>query len=269
MKKVHLNIVLGTIFTLVSVLILVLMAADETDRLARFETEQAAEQIEFGALVFETNCTACHGTHAQGVPGKAPCLRCPEFFNARLDQVGWGGTLEDYVVSVVTTGRQISTRPELYQGEGLGPPVMPTWSDQFGGPLREDQIRAVAAFIANFQEWAENPEQVPTPLVAFDPGDPASVGRAKVVEYGCTGCHAFPGLSEAVTGPNQAGLVTRAEGVPGYESAEDFIRESILDPNAVLAEGFNADVMPQNFGELISEEDLDSIIAYLLTLTEE
>ena len=59
MKKVHLNIVLGTIFTLVSVLILVVMSAEEEDRLLQYEVQQAASQIEFGAAVFDTNCTAC------------------------------------------------------------------------------------------------------------------------------------------------------------------------------------------------------------------
>jgi cytochrome c5 len=268
MKKVHLNIVLGTIFTLVSVLILVVMAAEETERLARFERQQAAQQIEFGAHIFETNCTSCHGTHAQGVPGKAPCLRCEELFTTRLREVGWQGSLEDYIVSVVTTGRQISTRPELYQGEGQGPPVMPTWSDQFGGPLREDQVRAVAVFIANFEAWALNPSDVPTPMVAFDPGDPVAVGRVLVVQYGCTGCHALEGLSTQVTGPAWDGLATRAESRAGFDSAEAYIRDSILNTNNFIVEGFQENVMPQNFGELIPEADFESIVAFLLTLTE-
>ena len=58
---------------------------------------------------------------------------------------------------------------------------MPTWSEEFGGPLRKDQIRAVAAFIVNFEPWAEDASLVPTPIVAevirFLPGksDPTSL----------------------------------------------------------------------------------------------
>lgn len=267
MKRIHLEIALGTIFIILSSVVLIAMAAEEPTRLARFEVEQSAEQIEFGAAVFETNCTSCHGSHAQGIPGKAPCLRCPELFETRLSEVGWEGSLEDYIVSVVSTGRQISTRP-VYQGEGKGAPVMPTWSERFGGPLRDDQIRAVAAFIVNFQEWAEDPAAVPTPLVAVDVNDPVALGRVAFVQYGCIGCHAINGLSTATTGPALDGVATRAEEREGYESAEDYIRTSILSPSDFVVEGFNDGVMPQNFADLISDTDLENLLAFLLTLTE-
>jgi disulfide bond formation protein DsbB len=45
-------------------------------------------------------------------------------------------------------------------------------------------------------------------------------------------------------------------------SAED-IRRSILDPNAVIAEGFQAGLMLQDFGEKLSPEELDQIVGYL------
>ncbi|TAK14823.1 MAG: c-type cytochrome [Anaerolineae bacterium] len=272
MKRIHLEIALGTLFVIASAVLLIIMASEEPARLARFEVEQRAEQIEFGALVFETNCTNCHGSHAQGIPGKAPCLKCPEFFSDRLGEVGWGGSLEDYVVSVVTTGRQVSTRPALYQGEGTGVPVMPTWSDQFGGPLREDQIRAVAAFIVNFESWAaepEAPEAYPTPLFSVDVNDPIAVGRVAFVQYGCVGCHTVEGLSTATTGPVMNGIATRAAIREGYESAEDYILTSIQNPGDYVVEGFNDGVMPINFGEIISEEDLTNLLAFLMTLTEE
>lgn len=269
MKKVHLNIVLGTIFTLISVLILIVMAAEEEDRLVDYEAQQIAAQIEFGAAVFSTNCTACHGDYAQGIPGKAPCLRCSEFFESRLAEVGWSGSLENYIINTVSGGRQISTRPGLYQGEGQGPPVMPAWSDEFDGPLRKDQIRAVAAFIANFEQWAVEPDLVPTPLVALDPDDPVAIGRVLMTQYGCTGCHTVEGVSTATTGPVLNGIATRGESQEGYASAEEYIRDSILNPSAVVVGDFNDGVMPANFSELISDENLGHIVAFLLTLTDE
>jgi mono/diheme cytochrome c family protein len=269
MRRVQTEIILGILFVLISAGLLAAIAVKEEDRLSGYEEEQLASRIEYGAGVFETNCTGCHGEYAQGIPGKAPCLRCDELFSSRLDEIGWGGTLEDYIVSVVTTGRQISTRPELYQGEGLGPPVMPTWSEEFGGPLREDQIRAVAAFIVNFEPWAMDPELVPTPVFAFDPDDPTALGRLVFVQMGCIGCHTVAGLSEATTGPVLDGVATRGETRKDGYTAEDYIRESILDPGAYVVEGFDNGLMPVIFGETISEEDLDNLVAFLLTLTEE
>jgi cytochrome c oxidase subunit 2 len=44
----------------------------------------------------------------------------------------------------------------------------------------------------------------------------------------------------------------------------DFIRKSIVDPNAEIAPGFQPNVMPGNFGELLSQQQLDSLVEYLL-----
>ena len=43
-----------------------------------------------------------------------------------------------------------------------------------------------------------------------------------------------------------------------------FIRESIVDPSAEIAEGFEDGVMPQNFGDKLSKEELDALVKYLL-----
>jgi cytochrome c oxidase subunit 2 len=44
----------------------------------------------------------------------------------------------------------------------------------------------------------------------------------------------------------------------------DFIRTSIVDPNAEIAPGFQPNVMPGNFGESLSQQQLDSLVEYLL-----
>lgn len=276
MKRVHLEIVLGTIFTILSIIILTDMTINEEARLERFKIEQRAEQIEFGAVVYEINCTSCHGEYAQGIVGRAPCLRCPELFeadengqNIRLAEIGWSGTLEDYMVSVISTGRQVSTRAELYPGDMVsGNAAMPTWSDQFGGPLRIDQIRAVAAFVVNFEEWGLNTKLVPTPVMAIDPDDPIALGRAVFVINGCIACHAIEGLSTGAVGPVLDGSATRAEIQVEGLSAEEYIRQSILEPGAYVVEGFADGVMPAVFGETISEQDLDNLVLFLLTLEE-
>ena len=66
MKRVHIEILAGTILVLLSAVILIVMAVREPQRLADYEIQQGAAQIEFGAGVFETNCTRCHGSSATG-----------------------------------------------------------------------------------------------------------------------------------------------------------------------------------------------------------
>jgi len=264
MKRVQREILAGTILVILSVVIVLIMGFREQNRLEEYVEFQGAAKIEFGAAVYETNCTSCHGPTADGIPGLAPSLRDHSFFAERIDEVGWAGSLEDYIVSVVTTGRQVSTRPEQYVGGGS--PAMPTWSDAFGGPLRKDQISAVAAFIMNFEAYALGDVPTPVPLAPLeDLSDPVALGRATFTSAGCIACHTVSGLSTGIVGPVLDGVGTRAGGMSDL-SAEEYLRESILNPDVFMVEDFSEGIMPQTFGDTLSEEQLDSLIAFLLTL---
>ena len=84
---------------------------------------------------------------------------------------------------------------------------------------------------------------------------------------GCSVCHSLDG-SENVGGfraPTFQGISGQAgDRVPGL-SAEDYLRESIVDPAAYLVEGYFADAMPKGLKILLSEEDIDNLVAFLLT----
>jgi mono/diheme cytochrome c family protein len=82
---------------------------------------------------------------------------------------------------------------------------------------------------------------------------------------GCITCHSLE-PDVVIVGPSQAGLGTRAATrVPG-QSAEDYIRESITVPNAYIVEGFTEGVMYQNYATDLTEDQINDIIAYTLTL---
>jgi mono/diheme cytochrome c family protein len=44
---------------------------------------------------------------------------------------------------------------------------------------------------------------------------------------------------------------------------EDYIRESIVNPDAYLVKGFRRGVMPRDYGERLSKPELDALVAYL------
>jgi nitric oxide reductase subunit C len=81
-----------------------------------------------------------------------------------------------------------------------------------------------------------------------------------------------------MVGPSMAGVGERAEALvasPEYTGsatdAESYIRESLMDPNAFLVPGptFSAggiSFMPQNVEDLLTPEEIDQLVAYLLTL---
>src|SRR5690606_4885974 len=68
-----------------------------------------------------------------------------------------------------------------------------------------------------------------------------------------------------IVGPSLAGVASRAQTrVPG-QSAEEYLRNSLLNPGDYLVPGFN-NVMAQNLGDVLSSEQINNIVAFLMTL---
>ncbi len=266
MTRLQLEIILGTILVMATAVLIIVFGFNENRRMARFEQAQQAHAIEVGAILFETNCSGCHGLKGEGIPGLCPPLNERTFFTNRLDEVGWTGTLEDYIISTVSSGRLTSTRPDQYAGQGK--PVMPAWSDELGGPLRSDQIRNLAAFIMNWEGTALEQvilEELPTPTPSPEElEDPVTRGQQVYLDLGCGGCHTLEGISAGAVGPNLTQIGEVAATRVGGMTPEEYIRESILMPNTYVVEGFPENVMPQFYDERLSQDQLSDLSAFLL-----
>ena len=80
----------------------------------------------------------------------------------------------------------------------------------------------------------------------------------------CRSCHQV-GNTPGGLGPALNGLRQRAATrVPGM-SAEDYIRQSILEPTAYLVPGYQ-NYMPGNYAEALTGEEVNALVAYLLRL---
>jgi cytochrome c oxidase subunit II len=91
---------------------------------------------------------------------------------------------------------------------------------------------------------------------------PGEAGAAVFENNGCGSCHTFrPAGSQTEIGPDLDNLRAAAEtaGVP----LEEFVRESIVDPNEYVAPGFSPNVMPATFADL-PQEQLDALVQYLI-----
>ena len=84
---------------------------------------------------------------------------------------------------------------------------------------------------------------------------------------GCASCHNFdPSEGDEADAPFTSGTATKAEGrVPGL-SAEEYIHESIVNPDAYVVEGFSAGDMYQTWEAELSEQEIADIVAYLITV---
>lgn len=121
------------------------------------------------------------------------------------------------------------------------------------------------------------PEPTPQPTAApGDAGRGATLFQQTLIGVknapGCINCHSLtPGA--VLVGPALAGVGTRAATVikrAGYtgqaKNAPDYLRESIVNPKAYVEEGFQPDAMRATYGQDLSAQEVEDLVAYLLTL---
>ncbi len=111
---------------------------------------------------------------------------------------------------------------------------------------------------ASFERWAREGVAPPTTLV--------ELGRHIVNAKGCAGCHSVDGTRRV--GPSFKDLWGRSEPLADGSAAkvdEEYVRESILKPDARITAGF-ANVMPP---VPLDEKELQAVIAYLQSLKEQ
>jgi mono/diheme cytochrome c family protein len=120
------------LFLLLALALPLSQAVEAADRSAR-ASSQRADLIALGKKVYSANCAKCHGDQGQGVD--SPALNSRQFQEAAT---------EDQIYHLATVG--------------IPGAVMPAWSNAFGGPLTDEQIRAAAAFI---KTWSEGAPDVP------------------------------------------------------------------------------------------------------------
>jgi mono/diheme cytochrome c family protein len=211
---------------------------------------------------------------------------------SRLEQLGWGGTLESFLFTTLVHGRPTSG--------AYWPQAMPAWSQRAGGPLRNDELQDLANYILNFDKGADwtMEDLLAVKQFAIVPGaeavevegavgtdveaivaeletvtGDAAKGRAiyngqEPTEGGqilpCSSCHLA-----GSRGPDVVGTWSRVnderlslDQFAGY-TPEHYLVESIVNPNAYVVESFAPGVMPDTFGAQLTLQDMADLIAYL------
>jgi len=189
---------------------------------------------ERGRMLFRQKCGVCHALAQAGTTAQVGPNLDDAFAAARA--VGEEGeTIEGIVKAQVEFPRPSNSDPAV---------SMP--ADVVTGQDLED----VAAYVG---EWAGVPGAAP-PTV---PGGP---GAQVFANNGCGTCHTLAAAKAGgTTGPNLD------EVLPGQSAA--MIEESIADPNAKIAKGYPAGVMPSNFSTLIKPSELKALVKYLMEST--
>ena len=93
-------------------------------------------------------------------------------------------------------------------------------------------------------------------------GGGAAAGKAVFANNGCGGCHTLQAAkATGKVGPDLDKLPDYAK--QAGKPLEQFVRESIVNPDAYVEKGFPANVMPKNFASL-PKDQLDALVKFLV-----
>lgn len=112
------------------------------------------------------------------------------------------------------------------------------------------------------EEPAEAPSAEAPAEEEFEGGDGERVFNT-ASPITCTTCHSLDGT--VGLGPSLKGIAERAGTRIAGMGAEEYIRQSIIDTNAYIVDGFPESLMPVTFSETLTPEELEAVIGYLLT----
>jgi mono/diheme cytochrome c family protein len=275
------KIIIGTIAFMLTMIIMGFAALREPARMEEYTHIREGRQIEVGAKIYKEQCATCHGQEGraqdctdaagnpidcQGIPLNHGPLLCGDT-STRMEAAGWEGTKLDFVKVTIAAGRG---------------PIMPTWSERYGGPMRDDQVEDVTVFVLNWEseelcaepefvyDWPELAEDF-LALEEIEEGDPARGEEVYFTPYGCSACHGnMDDSASASIGPWLGELAeigdTRVEG----QDALQYTYESILYPGVFIVPdcptGPCSNIMPPDFGVRMGNnpQDMADMLAFLL-----
>jgi mono/diheme cytochrome c family protein len=163
---------------------------------------------------------------------------------------------------------------------------MPAWAQEFGGPLRQDEVESRVVFILNWEERAlaetgggtSAPvgESVGTDITISLPAGDAERGSqlAQSAEGGCSACHELSAVGPAwAASGSQPGIATQAgqrisesDYTGTATTAQQYLLESIVLPNTFVVAGYQENIMPRDFGQRLSAQQVADLLAYMDSL---
>ena len=189
-----------------------------------------------GKAMFTQKCGSCHALARAGTQGQTgPDL--DSAFRAALAEGMNRETVEGIVHKQILHPRRNSAMPAgLVKGEDA------------------DDVAAYVAFAA--QRSGEDQGALAQAGLAG-----ATTGEQIFTAAGCAGCHELSKAgANGTIGPSLNDLASSGD-IQG--SPEEFMRESLLDPDAVVADGYQPGVMPSFEGKL-NDKQIDALVQYLL-----
>jgi len=118
------------------------------------------------------------------------------------------------------------------------------------------RAKAVVTSEADFASWLQEAAKPPAPPAG---GGGGGNGKALFTSNGCGGCHTLSDAgANATVGPDLDKVLA--------DKDEAFIKTSIEDPSAEIADGYS-DTMPKDYGQRLGDDGVDALAKYLSEVT--
>jgi cytochrome c551/c552 len=99
-------------------------------------------------------------------------------------------------------------------------------------------------------------------------GGNAAAGKAVFASNQCASCHTFkPAGASGTIGPDLDSAPASDAKADNNKALPAFIKESIVNPDAYIAKGFQKGLMPTDFGSKLSSTQLADLVAFILSGT--
>jgi cytochrome c551/c552 len=151
--------------------------------------------------------------------------------------------------------------PNAEVAEGYPPNLMPaTYGGQFYAQELELLVTYMNASVGSAGEGTGESStggQTGTAADIVAQAGTVSGGEALMTRHGCGACHKF-GTQVGAIGPDLNAIGTIRD--------SDFLRRSIVDPNADISDGYTPNLMPPIYAAQLSTQELDLIVDYLAGL---
>lgn len=132
----------------------------------------------------------------------------------------------------------------------------------------------IVAMVAGFSQQSASSNRLPSLSMTaetvpgnVDAGRAIFTGERKIEGFvPCAYCHYIEPGRHWLVGPNLHGIAKRAATrVPGM-SAVEYLYESVRSPDAHVVKGLPPGTMFHRYDDRLMEEDVEDIVAYLMTL---
>jgi cytochrome c oxidase subunit 2 len=128
--------------------------------------------------------------------------------------------------------------------------------------IGHSQMRTVLHVMkpADFTAWIAEQKKAASAPASGGNTDPAALFSSN-----CASCHTFqPANATGAVGPDLDNLAADATKYGGGQSPEEYVKDSIVNPDKVVVSGFPKGVMPSTFGSSLTPDQIDALVQYLL-----